>query len=54
MQIKQYGAGDDEDFIAWRTVKLECRVGVQYFELDPIPVRFDLIRILIKETYGAN
>lgn len=29
-------------------------MGVQYFDLDPIPSRFDLIKILIKETYGAS
>jgi hypothetical protein len=35
-------------------IKLEKKIGRQYFQLDPIPTRFNLIKILIKDTYGAS
>jgi len=54
VQIKQDDEGGENNFITWRSVTLERQTGMQFFALDPISSRFELIKILIKETYGAS
>lgn len=53
LQVRDSRSNND-DFIQWKTIRLERRIGTQLCNVDPIIKKFDMIKLIIKETYGEN
>ncbi|CAD8087001.1 unnamed protein product [Paramecium sonneborni] len=43
-----------ENFITWTTLYPELKQGIQLFQIDPLGTRYQFIKIIIKETFGAS
>jgi len=52
--IELLASTDGNNFITWTVIHAELRAGVQLFQIDPLATRYNFLKIVIKETFGAS
>ena len=45
---------DELSFITWTVIHTELKAGIQLFSIDPLAQRYNYLKVIIKETFGAS
>lgn len=51
--IELYASEDGQDYVKWAKCVADLKAGNQFFRIDPLPRKYQRLKVLIVETHGA-